>query len=350
MVLSVVIAAYNEAPVIEKNLLRVIAELETRPTVEWEILCVNDGSSDKTGDIIDGVSEKDPRVRAFHHRRNFGQGKALRTAFDQCRGEIIVTLDADLSYNPEYVYQLCDALEENNVEIALASPYHRLGKVTNVPFYRLMLSRFGNYYLARMFNYKIATITCVVRAYRKEIIDSLLLTSNGMEMQLEILMKSSMLGYRVCEVPANLEWDIDKTRESDIMRVSKMQIMKTAELYLKLGWLQRPTYFFVLFSFLLLIPGIYTAILIANYYINFLIAAMSNGFLKALSIAVRELVAAYTPTIVFSFVFLFFGFQMLIFSLMFLQSKLNFEELFRSISASKHDKDAASVLKDRFPR
>src|SRR5262245_30597838 len=131
--LSVVIAAYNEEGVIVNSIQKIITELHTCPKVRWEIICVDDGSHDRTGALLDQIAQDDPRVHVVHHRRNFGQGRALQTAFNICRGAVIVTLDADLSYSPEHVYRLVEALREHNVEIALASPYVRGGTVSNVP-------------------------------------------------------------------------------------------------------------------------------------------------------------------------------------------------------------------------
>ena len=183
--LTVVVAAYDEEPIIARNLQRIVEELAGREGWDWELICVNDGSGDRTGELMDQFATGKCRVRVLHHRRNFGQGRALRTAFDACKGDVIVTLDADLSYGPEYIFRLTEALDEKNVEIALASAYAKGGLVRNVPFYRRFLSRVGNRYLARMSHYRISTSTCVVRAYRREVIDAIYLTSDGMELQLE---------------------------------------------------------------------------------------------------------------------------------------------------------------------
>src|SRR5271157_4178410 len=196
---SIIIAAFNEEAVIENNIRRVIAELESRPAVHWELICVNDGSQDNTGVLLNALSEIEPRMYAVHLRRNFGQGRALRTAFDLCHGDIIVTMDADLSYSPSYIYQMVDTLKEKNVEIVLASAYSKGGSVKNVPYFRRFLSRAANYYLRIMMGNHIATTTCVVRAYMRDVIDSLILTSDGMELQLEILNKATRLGFRIAE-------------------------------------------------------------------------------------------------------------------------------------------------------
>ncbi|MBF0427126.1 MAG: glycosyltransferase family 2 protein, partial [Magnetococcales bacterium] len=166
MDVSVIVAAYNEGAILAENIQRLKAVLEARPGVTWELILVNDGSQDDTPAIMDRAMREDERVRVHHHWRNFGQGRALRNGFSMARGHVILTWDADLSYDPATIWQLIDTLEEKKVEIALASPYAPGGKVRNVPGLRHFLSRWGNRYLASMSDYDVHTITCVVRAYR----------------------------------------------------------------------------------------------------------------------------------------------------------------------------------------
>jgi len=327
--LTIILAVYNEAHVIENSVQHIVAEVLSRPEVTWELICVNDGSTDQTGAILNRLALENSKLRVLHHRRNFGQGRALRTAFDVCHGDFIVTLDADLSYSPQYIYRMVDTLQEKKAEIVLASPYTKGGKVRNVPFHRSFLSRVGNAYLARMSMYPIATSTCVVRAYQREVIDNITFTSDGMELLLKILMKASMMGYRVIEIPATLDWAVEKSSEVNTGRVSKMRIMRTIRLYLQSGWLQRPAYFLILFSFLLILPGLYMAFAIVLRYALLFSKYIPLGLFTAISDSLRELVLTYPQSIVFAVVFLTIGLQILAFTLILLQNKLSFDELYR---------------------
>ncbi|MBG0777618.1 MAG: glycosyltransferase family 2 protein [Desulfovibrionaceae bacterium] len=239
--LSVIVAAYNEEAVIADNLSRMAAQLASRPETTWEMILVDDGSADRTHELLQAFAASAPGpVTVLRHRRNFGQGRALRNAFAAAKGSIIVTMDADLSYGPEYIHTLYDALHSSGADIALASAYAPGGKVQNVPAYRHFLSRYGNRYLALMTPYPIHTATCVVRAYRREVIDSCVLTCDGMELQLEILGKAALAEYRVHEVPATLAWRADKAQNASLGRASKMKILRAIRLYLLMGWLWRP--------------------------------------------------------------------------------------------------------------
>jgi len=326
--ISVVIAAYNEESVITQSLQRIMTELVSR-AITWEIICVNDGSHDRTGVLLDEMAQNDKRVKILHHRRNFGQGRALRTAFNVCCGNVIVTLDADLSYDPRYIFELVDSLEANNVEITLASPYTRGGIVKNVPFYRHMLSRWGNFYLARMSPYSISTSTSVVRAYRHEVLDSLVLTSDGMELQLEILMKAYTLGFRVCEIPAELKWDEYKKQNTKLRRVSKMRVFSTIQTYLFLGWLTRPAVIFLTLSWFLILPGLYMSAMLLLRIIERVPYYMDQGFIDAVSLSIQYVFQAYTYSFIIYGGILLVGMQVFSYALLMLQNKYYFEEYFR---------------------
>jgi glycosyltransferase involved in cell wall biosynthesis len=278
---------------------------------------------------MDEFASENRRVRIIHHRRNFGQGRALRTAFKQCRGEIIVTLDADLSYGIENIYKLADALQNNSVEIALASPYTKGGSVRNVPFFRRFLSRYGNLYLAKMSNYTISTSTCVVRAYRKEVIENIFLTSDGMELQLEILMKASLMGFRVCEIPAHLRWPENKADTTFAHRESKMRIQRTIGLTLLMGWLGRPAKIFIVLSLILIFMGLWLTKNTVQKFIAFLIKFWDEGIVLAISHSLREVVNDYYYGLFFACILLLSGFLIFVFSLLMLQNKYYFEELYK---------------------
>ena len=332
--ISVLIAAYNEAVVIKKNVDCLLAYMERSPFAKWEIVVVNDGSSDGTGCILDSISQQDERLRVIHLRRNFGQGRALRVGFMEARGDCIVTLDADLSYAPNYILSLFNRLEERNCDIVLASPYTKGGGVRNVPVYRHFFSHLGNWYLAKMSHYAISTSTCVVRAYRREVVESLLLTSDGMELQLEILMKSAAMGFIVAEVPAHLEWADEKVAEADLRRVSKMRILRTIRLYLMLGWLSRPALVFVLLGVMVLVPGLYMGAVLSTRVVQIAFESDAKSFVDIISASLSALFQAYTYSVVFCVSFLLVGFQLLAFSLLLLQNKFCFDETYRMLQSS----------------
>jgi len=145
---SLVVAAYNEEGIIERNLeilCNYMQSLEDRYT--WEIIVVNDGSKDGTGEIAEKFAENYENIVVIHHRDNKNLGSAIRTGFEHCRGDYVITLDLDLSYSPEHILVMLNRIKETNAEIVLASPYMKGGKLTGVPFLRKFFSKSLNFLL-----------------------------------------------------------------------------------------------------------------------------------------------------------------------------------------------------------
>jgi glycosyltransferase involved in cell wall biosynthesis len=344
---SVIVAAYNESEIIVENLGEIVCQLNSRPSVRWELICVNDGSDDNTGTLLEFFKCSHPHVSVIHHRHNYGQGRALRSGFDISRGQVIVTLDADLSYRPEYIYRLVDALDERCVDIALASAYMKGGNVRNVPPLRHLLSRFGNYYLARMTAQRISTSTCVVRAYQREVWETLIFTSDGMDLQLEVLAKARMMGFRIAEIPAQLAWSPHKTTRSGVRRISKVHVLSTAFTYLQFGWLQRPASALFVLSWLLILPGLYMALTVAIAAIDLWLKNLAFGFSQSLTITLKQVVLTYSQNIAFTAAFLGFGVLIFAFSLILLQNIKYYDELSRMILLSKKRTMTNSQDEDR---
>lgn len=341
---SIVIAVYNEGVVIENNIKQVVAELESRPAMRWELICVNDGSNDNTGELLNNLSQNDPRIHTIHLRRNFGQGRALRTGFDVCRGEVIVTLDADLSYSPAYVYQMFDTLRKKNVEVVLASAYSKGGAVTNVPFQRRFLSRAGNYYLRVMMGSNVATVTCVVRAYMRDVIDTLILTSDGMELQLEILQKASRLGYRIEEIPAHLEWSLQKAQEKSATRASKMRIAHTIRQYFLFGLLSKPALVFIPIALYLIVHGGIMTIGLFIRLTSLIQASHDQGLLAAMSDGLKGLMEGQGYSVLTASFLLIIGIQLLASSLQFIQNQLYFDETINILQAIVNKKNTINKM------
>jgi len=204
MDLSIIIPMFNEAENVRATVSRVEEALASFEG-DYEIVAVNDGSIDNTLEILKETATKDSRVRIVSYRKNAGRGMALRAGFKEARGEIIVSIDADLSYAPHYILDLVRVLEEEeDIDLVLASPYMPGGGVQDVPALRLWISRSGNRILRLAMPNRIYTSTGIFRAYRRKVLDSLEIESDGKEIHLEILSKAIALGFRVKEVPTLL--------------------------------------------------------------------------------------------------------------------------------------------------
>jgi dolichol-phosphate mannosyltransferase len=204
MDLSIVIPMFNEAENTVATLKGVEEALASFQGT-YEIVAVNDGSTDNTLEELKGVAEENGKVKVVSYSKNFGRGRALREGFKKSKGEIVISIDADLSYDPHYILDFVKALQaEQDIDLVLASPYMPGGGVQDVPFLRLWISKVGNKILRFAMPNRIYTSTGIFRAYRRRVIDSFELESDGKEIHLEILSKALALGYRAREIPAIL--------------------------------------------------------------------------------------------------------------------------------------------------
>jgi glycosyltransferase involved in cell wall biosynthesis len=242
MDLSIVIPMFNESENAEATIHRVEEALAAFQGT-YEIIVVNDGSLDATFEILKGIESRNERVKVVSYSPNRGRGLALRRGFQKSEGDIVVSIDADLSYDPSYIIEFLKTLKaDSETDLILASPYMPGGGTQDVPFLRLWISRLGNRILRLALPNRIYTSTGIFRAYRKKVLDSLELESEGKEIHLEILSKALALGYRVKEVPAVLT-----ARKKG---KSKFKFKRTAVSHLVFSLFEKPM---IIFGFLGLI-------------------------------------------------------------------------------------------------
>ena len=190
--LSIVIPVYNEAgnigPLVER-----LKEAMSGWEGTVEILFVDDGSSDRTLDLLKEAQVGDARIRIAHFHRNMGQTAAMAAGFRLARGEVIVTLDADLQNDPMEIPRLAAML--NGWDVVCGVRTRRKDTV-----WKRISSRIGNGFRNWVTGDNISDTGCTLKAYRRECLDRLELY-NGMHRFLPTLIK--MRGYRVTQVPVS---------------------------------------------------------------------------------------------------------------------------------------------------
>ena len=254
--LTIVLPAYNEEALIGASLDRVRDYLESiEDRYAWEILAINDGSRDNTGEILDKYAAGDERIRALHHHTNFNLGQALRYAFANARGDYTIVLDSDLSYGPEHIGQLADAIVESRARIVIASPYVKGGKVTAVPWFREKLSRWANRLLSMSAKGHLSTLTGMVRAYDTVFLRKLNLKAWDFEINTEIIYKAQVLRARIIEIPAHLDWS-DQLQVPE--RGSSIKITRGILGQGFSSFLFRPFFYFIVPGMLVLLAALYS--------------------------------------------------------------------------------------------
>jgi glycosyltransferase involved in cell wall biosynthesis len=327
---SVVVPVFNEAPVIERNLSQLCGYLtRLEHDYRWELIIVDDGSTDDTGRLVDAFAGTRDNVLVVHHPANLGIGQALRSGFAYCRGDYVVTLDADLSYSPEHIPVMLGRLRATGAQVIVASPYMAGGRLTAVPWIRRILSICANRFLSFAARGHLSTLTGMVRAYEGPFLRTLDLRSHGMEVNPEVIYKAMLLGANVGEIPAHLDWrGQSRDRLAGRARLNP-RVLRHLIAVLLSGFLFRPVLFFI-------VPGLAVLALsaLANAWVlihvarHFVQAAQHPTFATRLSAAVAAAFAESPHAFIVGGVTVIVAVQLISLGIAALQNRSYFQEVF----------------------
>lgn len=190
--ISIVIPAYNEeenVPVLYDKLKRVLDSLDD----DYEIIFVDDGSEDGTSEILKELAQKDKRVKVIRFRRNYGQTAAMYAGFEHAKGDVIITMDADLQNDPEDIPRLLEKIKEG---YDIVSGWRKDRKD---PFLsRRLPSKIANWIISKVTGVELHDYGCTLKAYRSEIAKRYRLYGD-MHRFLPALAKR--FGARITEIP-----------------------------------------------------------------------------------------------------------------------------------------------------
>ncbi len=334
--ISIVIPCYNEEAILAINLNCIIDYMNMLSSqYDWEIVIINDGSKDKTGQIADDFSKKNRQIKVIHHPTNLNLGNALKTGFKNSKGNIIVVLDVDLSYGVEYIEQMVAKLIEDSADIVIASPYMKGGKVTAVPFSRKIMSKWVNKFMRIAAQDKYYTYTSMVRAYRGSFIRNLNLKTKDYEISPEILYKGMILRARIVEIPAHLDWTEQNKYKNQ--RTSSIKILRSFFSGIMSSFIFRPYIFFLAIGTFLMLLSMYELIWLLYDTLKALSAAPGAhiSFSSSLALQFRE----YPQSFIIGGITFIAAIQFLSLGFLSLQSKRYFEELFHLGTSIKKQKE-----------
>ena len=246
--LTVIAPMYNEAANILPTVTR-IKETLLNFDKTWELLLVDDGSEDDSLAIARELEAEISNLRIISYPVNCGRGKALRVGIKHARGQYIITIDFDLSYSPDHILKIYEELIDPNQmnDVVLGSAYMKGGQIVGVSPVRLLISRMGNKLLEYTFPQPLKTSTCILRGYKRDVLEALELESDGKEIHLEILSKVCALGFMVKEIPATLH--------SRKRGKSKFKFRKTSVSHLLFSLFEKPILVFGAIGLLLTLFG-----------------------------------------------------------------------------------------------
>jgi dolichol-phosphate mannosyltransferase len=197
----VIVPTYNE----RENITRLIGAILEQDD-RLEILVVDDGSPDGTGEIVDSIMQHEPRVNILKRPHKMGLGTAYIAGFEWALSQgydFVFEMDADFSHDPAHLSQFLGAIE--NADLVLGSRY-RNGKVTvvNWPINRLLLSYFANVYARVVTGLPLWDATGGFKCFRRRVLEAIDLTqvrSNGYAFQIEMSFRAWRKHFKIVEIP-----------------------------------------------------------------------------------------------------------------------------------------------------
>jgi len=191
--ISIVLPAYNEEEGIEEQVRTVLDATASMGFEAREVIVVNDGSADRTGEIIDRLAAEIEEVRAVHHPHNLGYADALKNGFAAARYELVFYTDSDLQFDVRELKNFLPAIDD--YDLVCGFRIYRFD-----PFTRLFLSWGYNLLVRILFRIRIRDIDCAFKLFRREIFDRIHIESKNFFVDTEILAQAKAYGMRMTEI------------------------------------------------------------------------------------------------------------------------------------------------------
>jgi glycosyltransferase involved in cell wall biosynthesis len=247
-IISVIIPVFNE----EENILPLYEKLTSvleRVAKDYEVIFIDDGSSDDTLSILKPICKKDPRIKFISFSRNYGQTSALSAGIDFSKGKIIIPMDGDLQNDPEDIPSLLQKIEEG---YDVVSGWRKFRKD---PFLnRRLPSIIANKIISLIGGVRLHDYGCTLKAYRKDILKNIRLYG---EMHRFIPIYAKWVGARVAEIPVHHFPRKFGSSKYGVNRVFKV-ILDLMVIKFLLSYSQKPIYVFGGTGFLMILGSILT--------------------------------------------------------------------------------------------
>jgi glycosyltransferase involved in cell wall biosynthesis len=192
MKLSVVVPVYNE-----RSTLRTVVERVLAVPLDLELLCVDDGSSDGSQEILSQLEGQYPQIRVFLQPHNMGKGAALRRGIQEARGDFVIIQDADLEYDPGDFTALLEPLVQGKADVVYGSRF--LGSAPHRVLYSVgnkLLTLLSN----SLTNINLSDMETCYKVFRREVIQSIAIEENRFGFEPEITVKVAKRRLRIYEV------------------------------------------------------------------------------------------------------------------------------------------------------
>lgn len=192
--LSIVLPIYNEEENIRDVILEIIMTMSNLNIQNYEIIAVNDGSTDNTFNILNDI--KNDKLRIINHNTNLGYGSALNSGFNLSKYPFVFFTDADRQFDIKEIEKFLLIIDLYDIVCG-----YRFKRADN--FNRILISYFYNTLIKHIFGVNLRDIDCAFKLFRKEVLNSIKITSSGFTINLEIISQAGKMGYRIAEVPVS---------------------------------------------------------------------------------------------------------------------------------------------------
>jgi dolichol-phosphate mannosyltransferase len=221
--LSVVIPARNEEDAVAETVVTLLGTLQAE-AIPCEILVVDDGSTDKTADVVRGLAARYPEIHLVQNTGRHGFGMAVRCGLHQATGEAVAIVMADRSDSPDDVVKCYRRLLEGP-DCVFGSRFIRGSQVQDYPLHKLLLNRLANWFIRTLFGIPFNDFTNAFKLYRWDVIEGIQpLISPHFNLTVEMPLKAIIRGYSFAVVP--ISWTNRQTG------VSKLRIKEMGSRYL----------------------------------------------------------------------------------------------------------------------
>lgn len=193
--LSVVMPVFNEAATVGAVLCNVLAQ---RPV--QELIVVDDCSSDRTWEVLQGFVRTDSRLKLFRHDRNQGKGAALRTGFGHVTAPVMIIQDADFEYDPGEYYLLLNPILGGKADVVFGSRFTGVGSHRVLFFWHSVGNKFLTTFSNMATNLNLSDIETCYKMFRREVLQDIKIEENRFGFEPEITAKVSKLKVRIYEV------------------------------------------------------------------------------------------------------------------------------------------------------
>lgn len=190
--ISVILPAYNEEENIESVVLDAISVLNNLVS-DYEIIIVNDGSTDKTGELAEKLAQKNEKVKVIPHEKNIGYGASLRDGFKNSSFDILFFTDSDRQFNVASLENLLPHLSSSDIVVG-----YRIGRKDS--YLRKFLSFGFNILVSILFNLRVKDIDCAFKVFKKSVFEKIKIESNHFFVNTEILAQARFFNFKITQV------------------------------------------------------------------------------------------------------------------------------------------------------